>query len=107
MANRPITPSDSLARLVFVKALRCASTPPPAGLAALTSDSVEPLDGKDVMSRGTARLHGRITTLRRSMHMINIATTSSIAVTIGHLTRLHHAFFTTAPAACSACWRTC
>jgi len=48
--------SDSVARLVFVKALRCASTPPPAGLAALTSDSVEPSEGKDVMSRETAWL---------------------------------------------------
>ena len=33
---------DSGARLVLVKALRFASTPPAAGLTALTSDSVEP-----------------------------------------------------------------
>ena len=91
--------SDSRARLVVVKALRCASTPPPAGLAALTSDSVEPSEGKDVMPRGTARLRRRTTQFRRSMHMINISTTPSIEVTIGHQTRQYHAFVTTAPAA--------
>ena len=94
--------SDSAARLVLVKALRCASTPPPAGLAALTSDSVEPSEGKDVMPRGTARLRRRTTQFRRSMRMINIATTPSIEVTIGHQTRQYHAFVTTAPAACDA-----
>jgi hypothetical protein len=34
--------------------------------------------------------------------MINTATTHSIEVTIGHQTRLYHAFVTTAPAACDA-----
>ncbi|MEO7275277.1 MAG: hypothetical protein ABIX28_01960 [Vicinamibacterales bacterium] len=93
---------DSVARLVLVKALRCASTPPQAGLAALTTDAVEPTEGKDVMPRETARLRRQRTQFRRSVPMINTTTTPSIEVTIGHQTRQYHAFVTTAPAACDA-----
>jgi hypothetical protein len=83
--------------------LSAALRPRCAGLAALTSGSVEPPEGHYVMPGGfcpAAKANESVSS--RSNSMSDTSITPNIEVTIGRQTRLYHAFVTTAPAALDA-----
>lgn len=99
--NRAITPRDSRARLRLVQPLRFAPTPRGAG--GLDEDIGAPRDGTYVMARALRRREASTRSLlthgRRTEEPVDSEPdTPHIAVRIGTLTRVYHAFVTTAPA---------
>lgn len=103
--NRAITSGDSRARLRLVQPLRFAPTP--GGADGLDEGVGAPRDGTYVMARGLRRreasrrslvTHGR----EREDSVESETDTPSVAVSIGRLTRIYHAFVTTAPASLDA-----